>query len=201
MRALLEIGSTAPPARGQLFLGRHFRREFSNRPGKGFWDILLPLREKDIAHPAPNGAPGVAEFGRVLDNTVSVYKEPSFSSKLVNMYWRDLVLPIDGVTIGDNAPEHNRVWYLVNNHEGYIHSGKVQPVAVHPNQPLTSVPETGILAEVSVPFTDARKHPDRPDWFAYRLYYSSVSWITRVGVIKKARSGYQIRDESTSVTT
>ncbi len=116
------------------------------------------------------------------------------------MYWRDLVLPIDGVTIGDNAPEHNRVWYLVNNHEGYIHSGKVQPVAVHPNQPLTSVPETGILAEVSVPFTDARKHPDRPDWFAYRLYYSSVFWITRVVSDKEGAIWYQIRDDKYKIS-
>lgn len=177
------------------------RREFLKQARNGFLGIfLLPLREKDIAHPAPNGTPGVAEFGRVLDNTVSVYKEPSFSSKLVNMYWRDLVLPIDGVTIGDNAPEHNRVWYLVNNHEGYVHSGKVQPVAVHPNQPLTSVPETGILAEVSVPFTDARKHPDRPDWFAYRLYYSSVFWITRVVSDKEGAIWYQIRDDKYKIS-
>jgi hypothetical protein len=171
------------------------RREFLRQSGKGLLGLfslpLLGAGKPDLV----TSAPDVPEKGRVLDNTLSVYDRPSFSGKLVNMYWRDLVLPINGVTIGDRNPDYNRVWYLVNNNEGYAHSGKVQPVAVHYNKPVVSVPENGILAEVTVPYTDARKDPDRADWFAYRLYYSTVYWVTRVVVDKKGAHWYQIPDD------
>jgi hypothetical protein len=172
------------------------RREFLKQAGKGLLSLfMLPLLEKNAAPQLLSAAPQVPECGRVLDNTVSVYSRPSFSSKLVNMYWRDLVLPINGVTIGDRYPQHNRVWYLVNNNEGYVHSGKVQPVSVRDNKPLSSIPETGLLAEVTVPYTDARKDPNRPDWFAYRLYYSAVFWIHKVVTDKTGASWYQIPDD------
>lgn len=157
--------------------------------------FTLPFAQKKASLPKLSVEMDVPESGRVLDNTLSVYDSPSFSAKLVNMYWRDLVLPINGVTIGDNYPEHNRVWYLVNNGEGYVHSGKIQPVAVRYNQPLSSVPEAGVLAQVTVPYTDARKHPDRKDWFAYRLYYSAVFWVKQVVTDKNGARWYKIPDD------
>jgi lipoprotein-anchoring transpeptidase ErfK/SrfK len=175
------------------------RREFLRHAQTGLLALfVLPFLDRGVGRgkliPAAANSE-VPEQGRVLDNTLSVYSRPSFSSKLVNMYWRDLVLPIDGVTIGDRYPEHNRVWYQVNNNEGYAHSGKVQPVAIQNNPPLDKVPEKGQLAEVTVPFTDARWDPNRADRFAYRLYYSTVYWITDVLTDQQDKKWYQIPDD------
>lgn len=148
----------------------------------------------DNAFSVENEAP---EKGRVLDNTVSIYSRPSFSAKLVNMVWRDLVLPINGVTIGDQYPVHNRVWYMINN-EGYTHSGKVQPVALRNNKPLNSIPKDGLLAEVTVPYTDAVKDPNRPSAskrLAYRLYYSTVYWILDVITDQEGQKWYKVPDD------
>jgi hypothetical protein len=77
---------------------------------------------------AGNDLPGEEAFpeaGRMLDNTLSIDKRASFSAKLVNMYWRDLVFPINGVKIDDQSPAYNRVWYLISR-GGYAH-GLLQP--------------------------------------------------------------------------
>lgn len=134
------------------------------------------------------------EMGRVLDNSLSVYTKPSASSRLVTMYWRDLVFTINGVTIGDNNPPYNRVWYLINN-QGYAHSGKVQPVTIQHNSPIASVPENGLLAEVTVPYTDAVWDVNRLDRFAYRLYYSTVYWIMDVATDKQGGRWYLVPDD------
>jgi hypothetical protein len=199
-----------------LQLQKLSRREFLQWSQKGLAGLFaLALLEgaqnKDLIKPA-SIHPGtvensltfsaatesdVPEKGRVLDNTLSVYKRPSFTAELVNMYWRDLVFPINGITIGDQYPPYNRVWYLINN-EGYAHSGKVQPVAVRYNKPVTNLPKGGILAEVTVPFTDAVRdpnHPDRHDWFAYRLYFSTVYWIEDVQKDRTGQYWYRITDD------
>lgn len=177
------------------------RREFLKLAGKGLLGLfLIPLLKGANSAQLIASGQQIPESGRVLDNTVPVYSRPTAEAKLITMYWRDLVLPINGVTIGDSKPAHNRVWYLVNNHEGYVHSGKVQPVSIRNNKPLSSVPESGLLAEVSVPFTDARKDPNRPDWFAYRLYYNSLFWIKKVVPDKQGAIWYQIADDKLKVT-
>jgi hypothetical protein len=135
-------------------------------------------------------------LGRVLDNDLRVYNQPSFTAKLVNIYWRDLVFPINAATIGDQQPEHNRVWYLLNN-EGYVHSGLVQPVGVQKNQVLdnASIPPAGRLAEISVPYTDARRDPNTPNWLSYRLYYGTTHWIREALAGKDGQWWYRISDD------
>jgi hypothetical protein len=158
---------------------------------------LIPTSIGAGTFSCPTADSEVPEKGRVLDNTLSIYDRPSFSAKLVNMYWRDLVFPINGITIGDQYPSYNRVWYLINN-EGFAHSGKVQPVAVRYNSPLFNLPTGGMLAEVTVPYTDAVRDPNNPerhDWFAYRLYYSTVYWIEDVLKDKKGQRWYRVIDD------
>ncbi|RPJ49580.1 MAG: hypothetical protein EHM21_06725, partial [Chloroflexi bacterium] len=198
---------------GSIRLEHFSRREFLQWSRKGLAGLFaLALLEhaqgKERIIPASKraGSPAaeneVPEKGRVLDNTLSIYKRPSFSAGLVNMYWRDLIFPINGITIGDQYPTHNRVWYLINN-EGYAHSGKVQPVAVRYNEPLASLPKGGMLAEVTVPYTDAVRDPNRPqryDYFAYRLYYSTVYWIEDVLNDKKGQRWYRVNDDKLKIT-
>jgi hypothetical protein len=189
------------PAWGCVFLGGISRREFLRQSGRGLLGLfLLPFSSQIANRQVRPGQAEAPEIGRVLDNKLSVYDRPSFSANLVNMYWRDVVLPIDSVTIGDKEPAYNRVWYQVNNKEGYVHSGKVQPVSLRQNKAVLNLPEKGALAEVTVPFTDALKDQNRPDRFAYRLYYSTVFWVKKVVKDKQGRAWYQIPDDKLKIT-
>lgn len=176
----------------QKFSRRQFLSYLSTGAMAFFWLPLIDYQhgsDKLITQPDQ-----VPTLGRSLDNSLQVFRRPSFSSDLVKLYSRDMILPINAATIGDQNPAHNRVWYLVNN-EGYAHSGKIQPVIIQNNSPLLHVPTTGRLAEVTVPYTDALWDPDRPDRFAYRLYFSSTYWVTKVVYDKAGNPWYRIPDD------
>ena len=133
-------------------------------------------------------------LGRVLDNRVLVFDQPSLSGKVLKAFQRDLVVPITHITMGDREPTYNRLWYELNG-EGFVHSGSVQPVEITQNPILFSLPEKGQLAEVTVPFTDTIWNLRRPESHAYRLYFSTVYWITAVVKDEKEKTWYKIFDD------
>ena len=145
------------------------RREFLKFSGVSLMGLILPP------------IPGFREFlpdqqGRVIDPKISVYDIPSFDGEEVEVYWKDMVLPIDEVTVGDEEPSYNRIWYKLGN-VGYAHSGAIQPVKTQLNQPAKEIPLKGALAEVTVPFTDAHWGPGKDYPFAYRFYYETTYWL------------------------
>ena len=141
-------------------------------PENGFlFDTNLALRQINKLPVLPPG-----QQARVLESSINVYNSPSFSASLVKIYWKDDVLPITNVTLGDDKPAHNRIWYRVGE-EGYAHSGTLQPVRTIINSPVTEIPEGGILAEVTVPYTDAHWKPGKEHEVAYRCYYATTYWV------------------------
>src|SRR5512138_3908935 len=112
------------------------RREFLKWGSLAFLGMYLP----DF-YPKP--AADTALHGRVLDDVVTVFDRPSFDGRFLKVVWRDLVVPIDSVTVG-TEPAHNRVWYHVNG-EGYVHSGSIQPVSILPNEAVIEIPAQGAL--------------------------------------------------------
>lgn len=137
---------------------------------------------------------GEAGLGRITTNKVDMYDSPSLDGKLIRTLWKDLVMPINKVEIGLGEPAHNKVWYLMNN-EGYVHSGSVQPVEIRKNDPAASIPEKGVLAEVTVPFTDAIWNPIFKKLVAYRLYYSTTHWILDVLQDDKGETWYEVLED------
>jgi lipoprotein-anchoring transpeptidase ErfK/SrfK len=91
-----------------------------------------------------------------------------------------MVLPITGVTLSSDPLDenHNKVWYKVGD-EGYTHSGSIQPVRTIHNPVEEEIPEPGVLAEVTVPFTDARWKLGPNEPVAYRFYYQTTYWVIR----------------------
>ena len=132
--------------------------------------------------------------GRVIDSTIEGYAKPAFTSTLTKSYWQDLVLPITAAVLGDAESGHNRIWYQLN-HESYVHSGSVQPVEIRLNTVVTSFPENGLLAEVTVPFTDAYWKAGRLDWHAYRLYYATTYWVYECVQDDEGKNWYRIQDD------
>ena len=133
-------------------------------------------------------------LGRVTANKVDMFASPSLDGKPVRTLWKDLVMPITKVEIAVGEPSHNRVWYQLDG-EGYVHSGSVQPVKIGLNEPLGSIPEKGVLAEVTVPYTDAIWNPFFKHIVAYRLYYSSTHWITDVVQDSQGNTWYEVLED------
>jgi hypothetical protein len=163
------------------------RREFLRLSEIGIGSILFsPLGALQV--------PKAISQGRVADLKCDIYDRPSLSGKILKTYWKDMVLSISAVTIGDLEPEHNRTWYLVEN-EGYAHSGSVQPVKTQLNPPVSDLPPGGALVEVTVPYTDAYWSAGRDHQFAYRFYFETTYWATELVEDDQGGAWYRIQDD------
>lgn len=132
--------------------------------------------------------------GRVILSKVDVYESSSTKSKLINTLWQDHVHPINSVTIGEDEPSYNRIWYQLGD-KGYVHSGNIQPVSIRTNPELSEISPEGQLAEITVPFTNAVWHPNSLHLITYRLYYGSVFWIKSAVWDKENKLWYKIVDD------
>jgi lipoprotein-anchoring transpeptidase ErfK/SrfK len=167
------------------------RRDFLKLSGAGLMGALISGLRLNSA--IAQGMP-VGQQGRVISDTLNVYNEPSDKAKLANVYWKDIVKSITATAIDPDETQHNRVWYKFDN-EGYVYSGKVQPVRTELNKPVYSIRTTGNLAEVTVPYTDAHKKPDVDSRVSYRLYYETVYWVTGVERDARGNTWYRFFDD------
>ncbi|GAB4428272.1 MAG: hypothetical protein Kow002_17160 [Anaerolineales bacterium] len=149
------------------------RRDFLKLTGYGMLSLLLPDMPLLAAQPQ---AYLKDQQGRVTDDLLWTYSQPSFESKRLKMYWRDIIVPITGATISEDQEAHNRIWYELGD-DGFAYSGAIQPVHTLLNQPLTGIPADGLLGEISVPYTDALEAADPTAKVSHRLYYETVHWI------------------------
>lgn len=136
------------------------------------------------------------QYGRVTEQSIIVYDIPSFEGNKVRTYYRDEVFLISDITTSVEGPPYNKVWYYINN-EGYAHSGAIQPVRKLENPVLYDIPKTGVLAEVTVPYTDAYRGPSRHFEASYRLYYETTHWITNIRDGYDGIAWYKIFDDKT----
>jgi hypothetical protein len=165
------------------------RRDFLKLSGLGLAGLLAPPLNFAFDDPF------ASQQGRVTVRTVWVYEKPSIESEKVRLSQRDALLDITNTAVSDDVTAHNRVWYQVGN-EGYVYSGNIQPVRTILNTPQTEIPKDGLLAEVSVPFTDAHEAPDRDSEVIYRMYYETTHWIkSTVTNEKDGQFWYQVRDD------
>jgi hypothetical protein len=133
---------------------------------------------------------------RVLDANITVFDIPSTKGNTVQTYWRDRVISITGVTLCSDPQDesHNKIWYKVGE-EGFSHSGSLQPVRTIHNPVLEEIPEGGALAEVTVPFTDARWKVGFNETLAYRFYYQTTYWVIRTVHDSSGEAWYEVLDD------
>jgi lipoprotein-anchoring transpeptidase ErfK/SrfK len=165
------------------------RRDFLNLSLAGFISLFFrPLKKYN----------GLLQdqYGRVTAPSIIVYDIPSFKGKEVSTYFRDEVFLITDITTSSEGPPYNKVWYYIPN-EGYAHSGAIQPVRKLQNPVIYDIPRTGVLAEVTVPFTDAYRGPSRHYEASYRLYYETTHWISNVRDGNDGDAWYRIFDDKT----
>ncbi len=171
------------------------RRDFLKLSGFGLLGLWMPDLPLNLFND-----PFSAVSGRVAAKTLWVYDRPTFNGGRVKMYWRDLILPITNVTVNEDEPDaYNRVWYEVGK-QGFVYSGNIQPVRTSLNTPTLSIPFTGHLAEVTVPFTDAFEKPDPKSQVGYRIYYETVHWVMSASTSPvDGKIWYQILDDKWKV--
>jgi len=133
-------------------------------------------------------------LGRVTVSLVYIYEKPDFASKRVGKGTRDQLLSILEEILSPVAPPHNPLWYRCSS--GYVHSAHIQRIRPRqPAFPLDSFPENGALGEVIIPYTRSFRYIRRTGWQKlYRLYFSTVHWITGVDEGPDGQAWYRIKD-------
>ena len=173
-----------------MYLG-FSRRDFLKASGAGLLGLFLAdLRlERVFAAETP-------KQGRVIDSGVELFSEPYFGAEITHLFGRDQVVEITGEVQGDQGYGNpfNSVWYRINN-EGFVYSGRIQPVETKHQLPVFNIPEEGALGEITVPFSDTKRaistYADR----AYRIYYGTTHWIIETLVNRAEKSiWYKIYD-------
>ena len=134
------------------------------------------------------------QLGRVAEMKSQVYDRPSLEGHQTNVYWKDMIIPITSVTVGDAEPSYNRIWYRIGD-EGFVHSGSIQPVQTHLQEPDSNIPITGALVEVTVPYTDIHWGPGKNNQFAYRFYYETTHWAKALVQDNQGNYWYQILED------
>lgn len=147
----------------------------------------------------PGGDPALRrppsyDLGRVI-YSMRYYEQPTTRSKELGYYNRDAVVKIRSEAVGDPEPTHNPVWLRTD--DGWLHSAYVQPVKELINQPVMKIPAGGMLAEVTVPFTQAYFNSERGRKRFYRCYYASTYWVHHAFLDGLNIAWYEIWDERT----
>ena len=124
--------------------------------------------------------------GRVIADNIIIYDTPSSQGNKVGIYWKDNILTISAITYSEDSEQSfNPIWYKIGE-EGYAHSGFIQPVDTIINAPVDQIPPSGLLAEVSVPFTDAFWKPGFDQLVAHRYYFETTYWV--FGIVYDAQN-------------
>lgn len=134
------------------------------------------------------------ELGRIATTSVSVYSQPDDKSTIVAQRYRDEIVNIYQDVISDKGPGYNPLWYQI--WQGYVHSAHVVKVENNLNPVMDSVPETGQLVEVTVPYSQSFRYTKAYGWQPiYRLYYGSLHWVIGIDEGPDGQPWYRIRDE------
>lgn len=192
----LKLGGLAFSLMLSLYYPIHPARGKSSLSNQGFKSIH-PLDASALLSTMTTLEQGMQ--GRVLDGSIVIYDFPSTKGNKVQTYWRDRILPVTDVTLCTDPEDesHNRVWYKIGE-EGYAHSGSIQPVRTIHNAAQENIPEDGVLAEVTVPFTDAHWKVGSDQPVAYRFYYQTTHWVIRTVHDASGEPWYVILDDKWS---
>jgi len=132
-------------------------------------------------------------IGRVTVSAIRVFNEPSFHARAIGGFNRDDLIPLIERVKADEGPVYNPLWYRIPH--GYAHSGNIQIVRWQPQIPHFTLPESGAVFEVSVPYTRTYRQPDPCSTPVYRLYYQSIAWVKTIVNGSDGRFWYGLLDD------
>jgi len=131
-------------------------------------------------------------LGRAV-HSLRYYRLPSLDSEELGYYTADTVVTILKEASGYSETSHNVKW--LKSEDGWFTGAYVQPVIDELNQPLTAVPASGMLVEVTVPYTQSYVVKDGKKKRAHRFYCKSTHWVNNVIVADNNLVWYQVVDD------
>jgi hypothetical protein len=146
--------------------------------------------------PSAKAAESTPRLGRVAYNKVTIYDVPDKASgKKLGFHKFNEILTLGETVTGWDESAYNRKWYRLEGEE-YVYSGGIQPVKDILNTPVTEIPKIGgLLAELTVPFTDTHWKPTFNSRRGYRLYYGTTYWVRALFEDEKKNLWYRIYDD------
>ena len=167
------------------------RRDFIKLSAAGALGLLLAETglERTLAATAPP-----TNYGRVLYSGLNVYESPAFDAAHEKRFGKDKVIRLTAAIEGEAGNPFNNIWYQIGD-QGFTYSGWVQPVETMYNKPDFNIPDSGRLAEITVPFSMVRQYPNTHAKPGFRLYYQTTHWVTDIVVDRGQKSmWYKIYD-------
>ncbi len=162
------------------------RREFLKLSGVGFAASFLPALEL--------GGTAETGFGRVTERFLSIYSQPSFTSRHIKQVWQDAVLPICDTVAGQADSDQPESWFQIGG-IGYAPASFIQPVEIRYQEPTDQISRQGSLSEVTVPIAEVYEKPDPNSRRLYRYYYGSNHWVDRVTEDSSGQVWYRVIDD------
>jgi len=151
-----------------------------------FSPFLPPLDEFVTGHVIRITSSGVDKLG------IPVYSEPNDQSRITRSVPLNNLLNVYA-EVDSGTPGYNPIWYRVWG--GYVHRARTQKVQYIFNPVAQSIRETGQLAEITIPYTQAMRLVGK-NWQPLNLlYYSSVHWVKGVESGPDGEPWYQVLDE------
>ena len=167
------------------------RRDFLKFSAAGALGLLMADLGLEKVHA---GAPPLQRQGRTTWSSLTIYDNPSFSGREINLYGRDAVLPITEEMFIEGEHTYNHLWYRIGD-EGFAHSAYLQPVYTSYNLPVFNIPEKGALAEVTIPIVLVRLGASYLYKQKLRYYYGTTHWVD--SIVQSSEDGnywYRIYD-------
>jgi hypothetical protein len=163
------------------------RRQFLKLNALGLTGIAL---QKYLPSQEMSGG----NFARVCIDSVSIYEEPNDESRILYQRFRDELINVYYEKVSESGPDYNPIWYRVWG--GYVHSAHLIRVQSRLNPVVHTFPDTGLLTEVTVPFSQSMRFTAHEGWtLNYRLYFNSTHWIRDVAEGPDGEPWYKIEDE------
>ena len=134
------------------------------------------------------------KLGRVSYESMALYAEPNFSSRILDYYWQDTIMPISEEVAGEENEVYGPEWFRIAS-RGYAHASMVQPVEINFQPTDQEIVFTGSLTQVTVPFVDVYDQPSSEGIRLYRYYYQSNHWVDKAVTGRDGKVWYRIMDD------
>lgn len=133
-------------------------------------------------------------LGRVFSGGAASYSDPDPKSNLISRFQENEILLLhDPVTVnGQGAGKI--LWYRIED-GSFLPSNAIQPVRNKLNSPNMDVTNSGRIAEVTVPLTDAWSSSSNGRKPNQIFYYGTTHWVYGLGQDNEKNYYYLIRED------
>ena len=133
-------------------------------------------------------------LGRVFKDGTPSYSDPYFGAQQIALHNHNDVLTLRDMIIKNSDQAVNEVWYRLDD-DSFIHSHDIQPVENQLNAPQSEISSSGLLAEVTVPFTDAWSSSTNGKKSNQIFFYGSTHWVYGLGEDEQKNFYYLVKED------